>query len=117
MNVTETINNILSHHGVKGQQWGVRKKRGSPSADSQKHSTNVKKHVSELDDKELQSLVQRMNMEQQHGRLNPSKIAKGHNVVKTILAVGATVNAAIAFHNSPFGQKLAGALTKGKKLG
>lgn len=110
MDVMKLVEDILAHHGVKGQKWGVRRKRGAPSSDVQNHSTNKKKHVSELSDKELQTLVNRMNMQQQHSRLNPSKIEKGHKAVKTILAVGATANAVIAFSNTPAARTLSSSL-------
>lgn len=108
-----TDSNQLAHYGVKGQKWGVRKAR-TPSADVKTHRANKKKKLAELDDKELQKLVNRMNMEQQYGRLNKSTAKRGHDTVKGLLAVGATVNTAIVFSRSPAGQalqkKLAGAV-------
>lgn len=109
---TEFVEMFLEHHGVKGQKWGVRNKRRTPSADAQRHSGNRKKHVSELDDKELQQLINRMNMHQQYKRLNPPKVAKGHAMVKTILAAGVTANAVVAFGKTPTGKALATSLAK-----
>ena len=96
---------FLAHYGVRGMKWGVRKKR-SASADSQRHGANKKKALKELSDDELKNLVNRLNMEQNARRLNPSKVNKGHNAVKAALAVGITANSVIAFASSPAGRKM-----------
>ena len=100
---------FLEHYGVKGMRWGVRRKRprGAASEDAQRHAANRKKNVSELSDRDLQQLVNRMNMEQQVGKLKKSSVKKGNNYVKELLAIGVTANAVIAFAASPAGQKLA----------
>lgn len=108
----DVIDEFLEHFGVKGMHWGIRNKRRTPSADAQRHAAAGKKHVSELDDKELQQYINRLNMHQQHKRLNPTKVAKGHAAVKTILAIGVTANAVVAFGKSPTGKALASGLAK-----
>lgn len=104
--VHRDISEFIAHYGVKGMKWGVRRKR-SASADAQRHGANKKKKLEELSDSELQSLVTRLNMEQNARRLNPNKVAAGHNAVKAALAVGITANSVIAFSKSPAGQKMA----------
>ena len=96
----------LLHYGVRGMKWGVRKKR-SASADAQREGANKKKKLKELSDDELRSLVNRLNMEQNARRLNPSKVSAGHNAVKAALAVGITANSVLAFAKSPAGIKMA----------
>lgn len=96
------VQDYLDHHGIKGQRWGVR--RRSPHNDSFVPRMNPKK----LSDAELRAAVTRMNMEQQFSRLSskPTKLKKGHDTVKGILAVGATVNAAVAFSQTPAGKSV-----------
>lgn len=101
--------NELLHYGVKGMRWGVRKKSSQRSTSSASEARNAVrgKRVHEINDRELQAYINRLNMEQQFKRLNKSKVDRGHESVKKILAVGATVNAAIAFGASPAGRQLA----------
>lgn len=101
---------FLAHFGVKGMKWGVRRKR-SASSDAQRHGSNKKKALKELSDGDLRNLVNRLNMEQNARRLNPSKVASGHNAVKAALAVGITANSVIAFASSPAGKKMAKAFS------
>jgi hypothetical protein len=76
----DTVDDVLAHYGVKGMRWGVRKsddsggsgggKKPEPSADFE----NVKSHkktiksggTKALSNKELQEVVNRMNLEQQY---------------------------------------------------
>jgi hypothetical protein len=104
------LDEFVAHYGVKGMKWGVRRKR-SASADAQRHRGNKKKALKELSDDELKSLVNRLNMEQNARRLNPSKVNAGHNAVKAALAAGVTANAVIAFAASPAGKKMASAFS------
>lgn len=122
----------LKHHGVKGQRWGVRKDgsagsshKATPSEDVEQvnaASAKIKAaggtHV--LSNKELQTVVTRMNLEQNYSRLvgaQATTVDKGQSTVKKILAVGATVNAVIAFSKSPAGQAIKAALNANKTYG
>jgi hypothetical protein len=140
----QTIDEVLEHFGVKGMHWGVRKDRPGttggeavtvrvragkrvvttgghgqgPHEDAVKAAiskrTAKKSSTDALSTKELQDMVNRMNLEQQYSRLTagPNRIKKGLSVVKTILSVGKTVNEAVAFANSPAGKALRTALAK-----
>lgn len=108
---SDMIEDFLSHYGVKGQKWGVRRRQSQASRD---HATNRK--LAAMSDAELQQTVNRIRMEKQYKDLEKSKIKKGHDTVKTILAVGATVNAAIAFSKSPAGKVIASKIKKEQVL-
>lgn len=100
--MSKALDKVLSHYGVKGMKWGVRRtpggpastqvfvKRGkirgvelssrrqkddTPSEDAARAAINKQvareKSTDRLSNKELQSLVTRMNLEQQYDRLRP----------------------------------------------
>ena len=67
-----------------------------------------KSSTDSLSTKELQDMVNRMNLEKQYSMLTakPSRLKKGMNAAKIILSIGKTVNEAVAFANSPTGKFL-----------
>lgn len=97
------VTQILEHHGIKGQKWGVRRKNPTPSGPSdvttmsrpgkrvkvsggQRHNASedaiatarakqiAKKSSSDaLSTRELKALVERMNLEQQFSRLQSAE--------------------------------------------
>ena len=103
---TGRVDDFLAHYGVRGMQWGVRKKssstvvtdrRGTPI---RKNNTKlapeaVKTRVNQavakksgtdvLATKDLQELVNRMNLEQQYDRLNPTQKTTGQKAVDVLL--------------------------------
>lgn len=90
----------LMHYGVLGMKWGVRKDRRSSSSKSKKKSTRIsddykeysnlkKRDVRSLSNNELRKLNDRMNLEQNYRRLNPSTISKGLKIAgATAAALG-----------------------------
>ena len=81
----------LYHYGVLGMRWGVRKDRSrgsgrkagyrvkteNMSEDAKVASQLKTKHVKEMSNAELRKLNDRLQLEQNYSRLNPSKVAKG----------------------------------------
>ena len=77
----------LCHYGVLGMKWGVRRGRSSGSSKKRRASKMSddalnaaklkKKRVSELSNAELRWLNDRQQLEQNHARLNPSKVKRG----------------------------------------
>lgn len=95
--------NELYHYGVLGMKWGVRRNRKqlsksvgnnrkrNMSDDAREVSKIKKKSVSEMSNAELRKYNDRIRLEQEYSRLNPSKIKKGLAFVTTAASVMGTV--------------------------
>lgn len=100
-------NNELMHYGVLGMKWGVRrdrssggskKRRTSKMSDDARDAAQLKKkRVSEMSNAELRRLNDRQQLEQNHARLNPSKVKKGLAVATGIVATATT---AVTLYNN-----------------
>lgn len=109
------VEDFLDHHGVKGQKWGIRRRRSQriTAGEHQTAQQLKKKHPSELTNQQLQSLNTRGNLVRTHRRLNPSTVDKGRIYVKA--GVGTAMGAATVYnlYNSPAGKA---AIEAGKKF-
>lgn len=128
--MTETLDDVLAHYGVKGMRWGVRRAHPSSSGSSPKKPSSPvsedaaaartaksksKQHgLDSLSNKELQHLVNRMNLEQQYSRLTSHEgtMKAGLRAGKKILGAGKTVADAYNTVNSPAFKALNSALKK-----
>lgn len=118
--------NELAHYGVKGQKWGVIRKRGengrvekakrTVSDDHIDSRISKKRKVSEMSNAELKRLNERLQLEKTNNELQSrsglAKIKKGTAIAGTILAVGTTITTAYNFANSPAGQAIANGVKK-----
>lgn len=101
--------NSLAHYGVPGMKWGVRRKSGSSSRTTvtDRRGNPIRKNNSKLDHdavktrvnqavakkagtdvlatKDLQELVNRLNLEQQYDRLNPAQKSTGQKAANILL--------------------------------
>lgn len=102
---------VLAHFGVKGMRWGVRRDDPSgahgptggtkkPIAVSEDHArtTEIRSKISSggtktVSNKELQDVIQRMNLEQQYSRLSSQKttLTTGYSKAKQIIGVAKTI--------------------------
>lgn len=108
----------IEHHGVKGQKWGVRKKRGDRSAfkksgDAKKAGELKRKPASSLTNKQLKAANERINLEQQFKRLNPTRVSSGKKAATELLATIGIGVAVFNMVNSPAGKA---AIAAGKKV-
>ena len=87
-------NDELYHYGVLGMRWGRRKssKSTGQSEDSAEAKKIKKKKIDQMSNDDLQKLNRRQELEQQHKRLNPGKIAKGLLIVGAVAAALGTIN-------------------------
>lgn len=116
------VENLLAHHGIKGMHWGSRKGKSSAPKPEASEDAKVAKAAKgriksggtkTLTTKELQDLVNRMNLEQQYRTLKgkePNKFDKGQKVVKDVLSVAKTGQEIYGLVNSPAGRALRGLL-------
>lgn len=107
---------ILSHFGIRGMKWGIRRKTGSDGLVSSRGSTKKgsedfmtsrqlkTKGSKHLSTKELQTLTQRMQLEKQLRELNASDYTRGMETAKAVLSVGTTVASIYALSTTPMGQ-------------
>jgi len=79
----DSFEDFLSHFGIKGMRWGVRRSSSQLHAPSDDHAsaqeakTKAKKSgTKSLSNQELQSLINRMNLEQQYNRIVPPSVGK-----------------------------------------
>lgn len=86
----------LSHHGVKGQQWGVRRYQNKDGTRKSKYSEDYvnsrvtkKKGIKGMSNKELREVNTRLQLESTYKNLNNS----GNNYVKSIMSTKKVKNA------------------------
>lgn len=96
----------LTHHGVKGMKWGVRKQRET-SGNSKKNRTfgrldpdrirraqelksklsrPERKDVTGLTDQELKKVIERLKMNTEYARLTQSSIERGANRLQKVMS-------------------------------
>lgn len=89
----DEIEEFLEHFGVLGMKWGVHRARtSSPHPSSPEAATARQLHARarsggthSLTNAELQTLVQRMNLETQYSNLNQRQVNKGKKIVGDLL--------------------------------
>ena len=107
---------FLEHYGIPGMRWGVRRSRGSNGRVGRKTSSSSKdrsqvdklarRPVKSLSNKQIQQINNRFQLEKTFNQMRTERsvINRGHNYVKTGLAVAGTGVAIYKLVNSKAGQ-------------
>ena len=97
----------LQHYGIKGMRWGVQRTAVQLASSQKKNkgkSSLKKTSIKNMSDEELQKSINRLQMEKQYSQLSKSKIDKGQQYAKNILAaelgIAAATTAAITIYNN-----------------
>lgn len=99
---------FVEHYGVKGMQWGIRNDRNRVrvSSDFKKTAPHRGKKVHSLSNKQLKAVNERINLEQNYSRMNPTTVKKGATAAKGVLALATTATTIYTMYNSPAGKAL-----------
>ena len=86
----DSADSFLAHYGVKGMKWGVRKATSHPASEDSAVASSYKlraqkQGIHTLSNKELQTYINRANLEQQFNRLNKKKKNAGSKFVGDVL--------------------------------
>lgn len=110
------VNDFIEHHGVLGMKWGRRgsgSSRGPASAESRRVSDlkNRPKHT--LTNKQLKTVNERISLERNFSKMNPSTVKKGAEAAAATLATIGIGISAFNMITSPAGKA---AISAGKKF-
>lgn len=130
---------VLEHFGVKGMHWGHRKAQDTGNSSGRTSARTPVPRQSEdskvfdkamdrvdrggtrsLSTRELQDVVNRMNLEQQYSRLTApgesvNRLDQGNDVVRKLLGYGKTINDVNKFMKSPLGKTIVGGVKNAGK--
>ncbi len=98
---------IIEHYGVKGQKWGVRRRRGSGGRVSDDHREVrelTRKPTSQLSNEQIRKANDRLTLEQNFNRMNADTVKRGHLKTKELLGIAATAVTVYNMVHSPAGQ-------------
>ena len=110
------MDNTLTHYGILGMKWGVRRSeaqlaraRGSKKKEEVEPHEDYKKahdkaNVKTMSDKELRERLNRLNMEKQLKQLSNEDVSKGKafidKSIKTATTVAAVTGTALTLYNN-----------------
>lgn len=93
------VNNELTHYGVLGMKWGVRRARRTPSEDSNKVKQIRKKKIDEMSNQELRDANNRLELERKYKDLT-KKTNYGKKAVNTFIKTAGTITAVTAAYKT-----------------
>lgn len=120
---TDSVTGFIEHYGTKGMRWGVRRTRSQlkeARAIRKKPQTTESKQVSQLrrrkphqlTNKQLKVVNERLNLETNYSRLNPSVTKRGEQTLKAAIAGGGLL---IAAHKMVTSEQGKAVIAKGMK--
>lgn len=89
----EALSDMLEHHGIDGQKWGVRngppypleRQKGSKLSSKQK-ARILQENLDDLDIKDIEILLKRIELEEKINKLSAEEKKQGNGMVKSILS-------------------------------
>lgn len=93
---------FLRHYGVLGMKWGKRSGNKSTSNTSRKNSSDKPGKKRRMSNKELNSRLKRMKLEQEYEKLAASKAtsAKVDKLAKSLATAAALTGSALALYKN-----------------
>ncbi len=80
-----TSEEFLEHYGVKGQRWGVRKKRSAAEVSTRQSRKELVEGRRNISDGDLKTYIERLNNEKKLKSLVEEDISPGKSAVKKIM--------------------------------
>lgn len=112
------VEEVISHWGVKGMHWGIRKRRSvnkatrsaSKAIDPEFLATQqaLRTKTAHLSNDQIKKANARIKLETEFRKNNPTKLERGHAHAVKILAVAGTGVAAYEMVNSKTGKEIIG---------
>ena len=100
-------NESLTHHGIRGMRWGVRRtpaQLGKASTKSSSKTNSKKTNVKSMSDDELRKKVSRLQLEKQYSQLSSSEVNRGRaaaqRILKTATTAAAVTTTALTLYNN-----------------
>lgn len=91
------MNTDLTHHGIKGMRWGVRRTTAQllRRSGSSKKAADLKnkKTVKTMSDDELRKAVNRLQLEKQYSQLSEGSVSRGKQYAQNVFKAGTTIAA------------------------
>ena len=119
--MNDKTEDFLTHYGILGMKWGVRKGKGSSSSKSSNTNKSAEKQknkrLEDMSDDELRAAISRIQMEKQYKSLTAKETSAGKKFASEVLS-SAGKQVATAYTAKLMTQKLDSIMSaKSKKAG
>lgn len=84
----------LTHYGILGMKWGVRRNATQIAKGAKKSSGDSTNPVNSMSDKDLRDRINRLQMERQYAQLTAKNVSVGRKFVQDVLVNAAKQTAA-----------------------
>lgn len=84
MKQSSRIEQFISHYGVKGMKWGVRRRSGKGGTTTAR--TKFSKPANKLSDVEINRRIKRLETEKKYNQLNKGDVSAGRKFAQEVLS-------------------------------